>query len=710
MAKAKAPGSATRLVHDHWFRHAAWSPDGARFALGAYDAPTLVCDGATGETVASLAAQGHGVAWSPDGARLLTGSGKGAFVWDPSTKKKLLALKGHRHAVNAVAWSPDGARLATASGDSYTPADWSVRLWDAATGAELGRTRLPSRVSELAWSPDGATIAAVSDHGSRLWLCDAGHGAVREVAVRSTGRSVRFTADSARVLVATVNGPAAFVDVAAGAVAAWWDGAAWGDGPPPKFAPGPGFGAVACAHRGSVVALSHGDRSADERGVPQVTVLDLDARRTVATFTGGAGLALALDFSPDDARLLLACADHTARVHRAGDGAVLLSPRADAEGIARAIRSFPDGLVALGPAAWTAMVAELDSPDARTRAVAAMVPGRVVRVTGTPLAGIDPSLPARLRAAARDADPVMRRYALASLAAESPVADDVTGLLEAALDDPDNDVKLAAAGAYRRHVAPGGRALAAWGRALGSDSPSLRAAAVGALEAHGDGAVDLLWGFARDADDNVHYRTLDALLARKAAAHAGARRGIDDESPRVRAIAARVLEGALGEAAVRARVAAALGDAEPLVRAAAAWALGGAGAVTGAEVGALTAMAREGDWNERAASLYALVAAGEAGRAAREGLLAGLSPERLVEVVQSAMAVTGADALLRHWAERGDEAVQLAVLGQHPSEGAVAAALGQWVDALAEGKASRLRDAARWWREALARSREEDEG
>ncbi|MDB4932497.1 MAG: hypothetical protein JWM10_4981, partial [Myxococcaceae bacterium] len=112
---------------------------------------------------------------------------------------------------------------------------------------------------------------------------------------------------------------------------------------------------------------------------------------------------------------------------------------------------------------------------------------------------------------------------------------------------------------------------------------------------------------------------------------------------------------------------------------------------------------------ERAAALHALVRAGEAGRAAREGLLTGASPERLVEIVQSATSVTGAEGLLRHWAERGDEAVQLAVLGQHPSGGAVAAALATWVEAVAGGGPSRLRDAARWWREALARSRDEDE-
>jgi WD40 repeat protein len=66
-----------------------------------------------------------------------------------------------------MAFSPDGTLLASGSGF----VDWTVRLWDVATG-EVVRTleRHTGNVSSVAFSPDGRLLASgSSDDTVRLW-------------------------------------------------------------------------------------------------------------------------------------------------------------------------------------------------------------------------------------------------------------------------------------------------------------------------------------------------------------------------------------------------------------------------------------------------------------------------------------------------------------------------------------------------------------
>ena len=129
------------------------------------------------------------------------------MVWDPSTGEQLCQLKGHTSdnedcrcefysdgsgpknvnpdcparghtdEVKSVCFSPCGEKIASGGGNEYGNKDYSIRIWDAKTGEQIGSplTGHSEEVSFVCFSPDGTKIASGSEDATVL-VWDAASG------------------------------------------------------------------------------------------------------------------------------------------------------------------------------------------------------------------------------------------------------------------------------------------------------------------------------------------------------------------------------------------------------------------------------------------------------------------------------------------------------------------------------------------------------
>lgn len=265
----------------------ALSPDGTRVAATTFDQKMRVFDAASLTLLKALhlgTAFPHAACFSPDGRWVMSGA-KSLTLFDTASWKKGVSIKGHRHEIQDATFSPDGAAIYTASGNNYTPADWSVRGWDAASGAERWRWKATTPVYAVGASPDGRWVAAGDSHGT-LTLLDAATGAPHWSA--STGSwlyALRFTPDGSSV-VGTGDAPGVCV-------------ARVSDGALRTFAARGGARDFAFTADGARVILG-----ATEYGnaVP-LQVLDLASGATVAEGPALGRLPQGVALSPDGARL-----------------------------------------------------------------------------------------------------------------------------------------------------------------------------------------------------------------------------------------------------------------------------------------------------------------------------------------------------------------------------------------------------------------------
>jgi WD40 repeat protein len=161
----------------------ALSPDGDRWAWGNTRGEVKIFSrsGKVAKEVVTNTLRVHGLAFSPDGKYLVMAvADQSVRIWNVAERQDAFLLRGaHTGSVNSVAFSPDGKLFATVAGDEYVGAAavaGELKLWDVTTGKEVVRMRGPKlRGTSVAFSPDGKTIATGSSDGLiKLWDVVAG--------------------------------------------------------------------------------------------------------------------------------------------------------------------------------------------------------------------------------------------------------------------------------------------------------------------------------------------------------------------------------------------------------------------------------------------------------------------------------------------------------------------------------------------------------
>ncbi len=154
-------------------RGLAFSPDGARLLVADADGQVTLWQVSDGKALATnrlsrIAWFGAPVQASRDLRLVAYGTeGGGLCVWDLERDQPRWNVPAADENVLALAFSPDGQTLA--SGAGYVES--SIRLWEVATGTELGRLEgHRTWISSLVFWPDGRTLASASaDQTIRLW-------------------------------------------------------------------------------------------------------------------------------------------------------------------------------------------------------------------------------------------------------------------------------------------------------------------------------------------------------------------------------------------------------------------------------------------------------------------------------------------------------------------------------------------------------------
>jgi WD40 repeat protein len=225
-----ATGRKLRRIADPdagtWVAAPRFAPDGKALAWARSDGSIRIIDPATGKELPALRCPGEkpqgflmmNFAFSPDSKTLVAQSpvDNALLVWDAVTGKELrrFRLPANRFGLAAaslglIAVSPDGKLLAVGGGDH------SVHLLDAATGKEMGAAGgHRSAVVSVRRAPDGKTVTTASEDGTiRVWDALTGEE-LHRLTLAEGAHTYALSADGRKLAVVQIGGAIQLWDVA----------------------------------------------------------------------------------------------------------------------------------------------------------------------------------------------------------------------------------------------------------------------------------------------------------------------------------------------------------------------------------------------------------------------------------------------------------------------------------------------------------------